>query len=149
MEWSSERRIPAGHHSTTQPLHHFLYTPPMAWPTSLQTGLKEWATVCHALEAGRQVVLLRKGGIYESAGEFEVENREFLLFPTFLHQNLRMLKPEAHAGFEPHPAEPSPGKPAAAGGGAANNPPAPRGERAGRADGRRRPPPPADRPLQP
>jgi hypothetical protein len=79
----------------------------MAWPTSLQTGLKEWATVCHALETGRQVLLLRKGGIYESAGEFEVENREFLFFPTFLHQNLRMLKPEAHAGYEPHAAEPS------------------------------------------
>ena len=87
----------------------------MAWPTSLQTGLKEWATVCHALETGRQVLLLRKGGIYESAGEFEVENREFLFFPTFLHQNLRMLKPEAHAGFEPHAAEPSHVKLAAAG----------------------------------
>ena len=78
----------------------------MAWPSSLQVGLKEWATVCHALEGGRQVLLLRKGGIYEAAGEFEVENREFLLFPTYLHQNLKMLKDEAHVGFEPHAAEP-------------------------------------------
>ena len=79
----------------------------MAWPSSLQIALKEWATVCHALESGRQLILLRKGGIYESAGEFELENREFLLFPTYLHQNLKMLKPEAHAGFEPHGEEPS------------------------------------------
>jgi hypothetical protein len=69
-------------------------------------ALKEWATVCRALETGRQMVLLRKGGIYESGGEFELEHPQFLLFPTYLHQNLRMLKPEAHAGFEPHTAEP-------------------------------------------
>ena len=79
----------------------------MAWPTSLQIALKEWASVCKALETGRQTVLLRKGGIYEAAGEFELENPQFLLFPTYLHQNLEMLKPEAHEGFEPASAEPS------------------------------------------
>ena len=63
----------------------------MAWPTSLQVGLKEWAVVCGALASGRQMVLLRKGGIYEAAGEFEVEHREFLLFPTYLHQNPQMI----------------------------------------------------------
>jgi hypothetical protein len=78
----------------------------MAWPTSLQVGLKEWAVVCRALEHGRQTVLLRKGGIYEAAGEFEVEHRAFLLFPTYLHQNLKMLKSSEHAGFEPRSAEP-------------------------------------------
>src|SRR5687767_4389669 len=78
----------------------------MAWPTSLQTALKEWATVCRALEGGRQILLLRKGGIYEAGGEFELENRQFLLFPTYLHQNLKMLKPEAHEGFEPRAEEP-------------------------------------------
>ena len=73
----------------------------------LNVALKEWASVCRALETGRQVVLLRKGGIYEAAGEFELEHRLFLLFPTYLHQNLKMLKPEAHAGFEPRSAEPA------------------------------------------
>lgn len=53
------------------------------------------------------MVLLRKGGIYESAGEFELENPQFLLFPTYLHQNLKMLKPEAHEGFEPAATEPA------------------------------------------
>ncbi|MDB5289098.1 MAG: hypothetical protein JWL69_339 [Phycisphaerales bacterium] len=78
----------------------------MAWPSSLQVALKEWATVSDALESGRQILLLRKGGIYESAGEFEVENREFLLFPTYVHQSLKMLKEEARAGFESRTAEP-------------------------------------------
>src|SRR4051794_37265560 len=78
----------------------------MAWPVSLNVALKEWATVCAALESGRQMILLRKGGIYEAAGEFELENRRFVLFPTYLHQNLKMLKPEAHDGFEARSAEP-------------------------------------------
>src|SRR6476469_947176 len=60
----------------------------MALPNPLAIALKEWATVCHALETGRQMLLLRKGGIYEAAGEFELENPQFLLFPTYLHQNL-------------------------------------------------------------
>ena len=74
---------------------------------TLKMALKEWATVSSALESGRQMLLLRKGGIYESAGEFELEHPQFLLFPTYLHQNLKMLEPEAHAGFEPRMAEPS------------------------------------------
>jgi hypothetical protein len=78
----------------------------MAWPTSLNVALKEWASVCNALEHGRQMVLLRKGGIYEAAGEFEVEQRQFLLFPTYLHQSKSQLKPEAHEGFESRSAEP-------------------------------------------
>ena len=78
----------------------------MASPATLQIALKEWASVCNALETGRQMILLRKGGIYEAAGEFELENPQFLLFPTYLHQNLNMLKPEAHAGFSPVSAEP-------------------------------------------
>jgi hypothetical protein len=78
----------------------------MAWPSSLGVALKEWASVCRALELGRQMLLLRKGGIYEAAGEFEVEHREFLLFPTYLHQNLKMLKPAEHATFESRGAEP-------------------------------------------
>src|SRR2546421_11105863 len=78
----------------------------MSLPASLSIALKEWATVCRALETGRQILLLRKGGILESIGGFELENPQFLLFPTYLHQNLAMLKPEAHRDFEPHTAEP-------------------------------------------
>jgi hypothetical protein len=64
----------------------------MAWPSSLSVALKEWAAVCSALEHGRQIILLRKGGIYEAAGEFELENRQFILFPTYLHQKRALVK---------------------------------------------------------
>jgi hypothetical protein len=50
-------------------------------------ALKEWAIVCKALEEGRQVVLLRKGGILEYRRGFEVKHDKFLLFPTFEHQS--------------------------------------------------------------
>lgn len=50
-------------------------------------ALKEWAVVCRALEEGRQVVLLRKGGILEYRRGFEVKHDRFLLFPTFEHQS--------------------------------------------------------------
>jgi len=78
----------------------------MAWPVSLQWALKEWAAVCSALEEGRQVVLLRKGGVYEAKTGFELENREFLLFPTYLHQNLQSLKAGEHGRFEARSTEP-------------------------------------------
>jgi hypothetical protein len=87
----------------------------MPLPASLNVALKEWATVCAALEKGDQILLLRKGGIYESAGEFELEHRQFLLFPTYLHQNLKMLKPPFHAGFEAKTEEPAQVKLSAAG----------------------------------
>jgi hypothetical protein len=72
----------------------------------LRVALKEWAVLCRALEEGRQVLLLRKGGIYESSGEFEVEHRRFLLFPTYLHQKREHLKPAEHATLEERDAEP-------------------------------------------
>ena len=50
-------------------------------------ALKEWAVVCRALEQGRQVVLLRKGGILEYRQGFEIKHDRFLMFPTFEHQS--------------------------------------------------------------
>ncbi len=78
----------------------------MSIPQSLNVALKEWASVCNALRTGRQILLLRKGGIHESAGEFQLEHPLFLLFPTYLHQDTRMLKPSEHADFTPVSAEP-------------------------------------------
>lgn len=62
--------------------------------TEVSVALKEWASVCHALETGRQIVLLRKGGISETGGDFHVEHEQFLLYPTFAHQNERFIRPE-------------------------------------------------------
>ena len=50
-------------------------------------ALREWAVVCRALEEGRQVLILRKGGILEYRQGFEVKHERFLLFPTYEHQS--------------------------------------------------------------
>ena len=57
-------------------------------------GLKEWATVVRALEHGKQTVILRKGGILETASGFKIESKKFLLFPTWEHQETKHVKPE-------------------------------------------------------
>ena len=59
-------------------------------------GLKEWATVIKALEQGKQTVILRKGGILETASGFNIESRKFFLFPTWEHQEIKHVKPEFH-----------------------------------------------------
>src|SRR5262245_30107720 len=73
---------------------------------SLQIALKEWDTTRDALRRGRQVILLRKGGIADRGGEFRLEHDQFLIFPTFVHQSYKMLKPEMHARFRPTSSEP-------------------------------------------
>jgi hypothetical protein len=57
-------------------------------------ALKEWAIICKALEDGKQMLLLRKGGIMEYRKGFEVKHNEFLLYPTFEHQSVESIKVE-------------------------------------------------------
>ena len=57
-------------------------------------GLKEWAVAINALETGRLIFLLRKGGIREHGREFSLPYRNFLLYPTYEHQRKQLLKPE-------------------------------------------------------
>jgi hypothetical protein len=78
----------------------------MPLPDSLRIGLKEWKLVADALASGRQMLLLRKGGIFETNGDFAVEHPRFVFFPTYLHQHPRMLKADAQDGYEPLAAEP-------------------------------------------
>lgn len=61
----------------------------------LQYALKEWAAICKALALGRQLVILRKGGIDEKSGSFALEHREFWLYPTFVHQKIEGIHPNA------------------------------------------------------
>lgn len=61
----------------------------------LQHALKEWASICKALALGRQLVILRKGGIDEESGRFTLDHQQFWLYPTFVHQKLDGLHPEA------------------------------------------------------
>lgn len=64
----------------------------------MRYALKEWNTTVEALGNGQIVAIWRKGGIsdlpsirtpYES---FEVEQKKFVLFPTFTHQNEERIK---------------------------------------------------------
>lgn len=67
---------------------------------SNRCALKEWAVVCEALAAGRQDVLLRKGGILEGPDGFRVEHNEFWLLPTRFHQNPDEIVPDARPLLE-------------------------------------------------
>jgi hypothetical protein len=57
------------------------------------TALKEWAVAVKALREGRQVLLVRKGGISEETRHFRISAERFLLFPTYEHQRADLLQP--------------------------------------------------------
>jgi hypothetical protein len=64
----------------------------------IRFGFKEWASVCEALGSGRQILILRRGGIHENGGEFVPSHSDFALLPTYWHQQGAALKP-ADGGF--------------------------------------------------
>src|ERR1051326_6067116 len=55
-------------------------------------AFKEWAVACDALRDGRQILLIRKGGIREDGGVFRMTDAEFFLLPTFEHQKADLLQ---------------------------------------------------------
>jgi hypothetical protein len=54
-------------------------------------GFKEWALICGALGAGRQSLILRKGGIAEGRAGFRFSHDRFLLVPTLFHEQAEKL----------------------------------------------------------
>ncbi len=56
-------------------------------------ALKEWAVAVKALREGRQILLVRKGGISEETRHFKIQAERFLLFPTYEHQRADLLQP--------------------------------------------------------
>ncbi|CAI6082141.1 DUF1802 family protein [Cohnella sp. JJ-181] len=58
-------------------------------------ALREWAVAVKALEAGKQIMVLRKGGIAEETREFRLESPSFFLFPSYEHQREQLVKPGA------------------------------------------------------
>ena len=62
-------------------------------PKQCQMALKEWAITVEAMAQGNQILLLRKGGIHETGKDFRVIHREFLFYPTYLHQKEDLLQP--------------------------------------------------------
>jgi hypothetical protein len=73
---------------------------------NIQLACKEWASVCAALASGRQSLLLRKGGIAEPTGDFQVQAKWFWLYPTYVHQQQNQLREtqwlETGEMFKPH-----------------------------------------------
>jgi hypothetical protein len=63
----------------------------------LKHAFKEWAVICRALAEGRQALILRKGGIAETTGDFQVEHTRFWLYPTYVHQQRDGIRPEGIA----------------------------------------------------
>jgi hypothetical protein len=59
-------------------------------------AFKEWAAVCEALAAGRQTILLRKGGLGDEPHEFRnAAHQGFWLYPTNFHQRVEELRSDA------------------------------------------------------
>jgi hypothetical protein len=55
-------------------------------------AFKEWQVVCDALAAGRQWLILRKGGIHEGRQGFSFAEEAFFLFPTRFHNQSQFVK---------------------------------------------------------
>jgi hypothetical protein len=72
-------------------------------------AFKEWAAVCAALAAGRQSIILRKGGIDEGREGFRVEHGEFWLLPTRFHQDASQLTADGEPFWRQTQAEQSSG----------------------------------------
>jgi hypothetical protein len=72
-------------------------------------AFKEWAVVCRALGSGSQMIILRKGGIAEGPRGFEVTDRQFFLYPTYLHQLATGVVPGWRGTFD-QCVDPNPGK---------------------------------------
>jgi hypothetical protein len=66
----------------------------MAGEMYSSVALKEWSAVVEAMASGRQLLLVRKGGIRDEQGVFQLKHREFLLYPTTEHQRKEALRPE-------------------------------------------------------
>ena len=58
----------------------------------LKIALKEWHATIAALESGRQILLLRKGGLLDPEGAFALEYSRFWLAPTRFHQDETLVK---------------------------------------------------------
>jgi hypothetical protein len=59
-------------------------------------AFKEWAAVCEALAAGRQTIILRKGGLQdEIQGARMAAHQGFWLYPTNFHQDAASLSSDA------------------------------------------------------
>ncbi|CAM4273705.1 DUF1802 family protein [Paenibacillus alkaliterrae] len=55
-------------------------------------ALKEWAVSVKALAEGKQIIVMRKGGIIEETRDFKLISPSFYLMPAYEHQKKHLLK---------------------------------------------------------
>lgn len=72
----------------------------MLLPPDSNLALKEWAVAVSALAQGKQILIIRKGGIHRDDKEFRVVHPEFLLYPTYEHQSHELIKEEYHQDLD-------------------------------------------------
>jgi len=72
----------------------------LRYVTLVRIAFKEWAVVVDALGRGEQIIILRKGGISESPGGFQLEHNRFCLFPTLFHQQRESVQPAAQVRYD-------------------------------------------------
>ncbi len=72
----------------------------MLLPPDCDLALKEWAVACQAISRGKQILILRKGGVHKDDKEFRVVHPEFLLYPTYEHQKPELLEEAYHRDLE-------------------------------------------------
>ena len=69
-------------------------------------AFKEWDAVVGAIRAGRQTIILRKGGIAEGRGGFRPRGEPFWLLPTQFHAQSEKLRPDAAPFLSSSPGDP-------------------------------------------
>lgn len=55
-------------------------------------ALKEWAVSVKALAEGKQIIVMRKGGIIEETRDFQLISPNFYFMPAYEHQKKHLLK---------------------------------------------------------
>ncbi len=69
----------------------------MTSQNQISIALKEWNATTAALESGRQILLLRKGGLLDPGGMFELEHSAFWITGNRFHEDKNLVKPaDAH-----------------------------------------------------
>lgn len=76
----------------------------MNQPHASSRILKEWGVAVEALGRGRQIVIVRKGGIHEK--DFDVDQGGFWLFPTREHQRADLLQEPYRTDLDAYLARP-------------------------------------------
>lgn len=80
-------------------------------PKTCRIALKEWGLIDEELRAGRQTILVRKGGILEAKAGFRPSHARFVVLPTRYHQGAEQLRDAVRDRIEHREPSPEPLEP--------------------------------------